>query len=236
MGENGLMMRCAKCGEPNKLPAVHCKRCGAKLDFEAAERNLLRSGRGFSAGGCRNGVRLALIVALLGVLLLLVWPGQMPRTTGEELDAKRYRMNCELMIDAMNRGEPDILRTIAEKEINAHLAEVVAGQPAAQGGMAPVVKDLAARFTAGQAEVFIAVRRGPFTLTGQFQARPEGSTLAVVGARAGHLPLPGALGRLYAQTVRGVFRQMGNESRILRNLESVQVRDGEIELKVRSGD
>ena len=236
MGENGLMMRCAKCGEPNKLPAVHCRRCGAKLDFEAAERNLLRSGRGISAGGFRNGIRLALIVALLGVLLLLVWPGQMPRTTGEELDAKRYRMKCELMIDAMNRGEPDILRTIGEGEINAHLAEVVASQPAAQGGMSPVVKDLAARFTAGQAEVFIAVRRGPFTLTGQVQARPEGPALAVAGARAGHLPLPGALGRLYAQTVRGVFRQMGNESRILRNLESVQVRDGEIDLKVRSGD
>ena len=40
MGENGLIMRCAKCGETNRLPAVHCRKCGAKLDFETAEQRL----------------------------------------------------------------------------------------------------------------------------------------------------------------------------------------------------
>ena len=58
----------------------------------------------------------------------------------------------------------------------------------------------------------------------------------VTGAKAGHLPLPGLLGRLYAGSIGGVFRQMQNESRILRNLDKVAVRDGSIELVTASGE
>ena len=38
MEDQGLMIRCQQCGEMNRLPVVHCKKCGAKLDFEAAEK------------------------------------------------------------------------------------------------------------------------------------------------------------------------------------------------------
>lgn len=233
MEENGLMMRCAKCGEMNRLPGVHCKKCGAKLDFKAAEKRMMRAD-GWGGHQIRNFIRMVVAVALLLIILLMIWPGQMTRTTGEEIDARRYRMKGELLIDALNRGVSET-RVIEEREINAHLAEVVASQPAAKGGLSPVVEDVGARFFAGRAEAFIAVRRGPFTLTGHFFAEPQGSKLVVTGAKAGHLPLPGLLGRLYAGSVGGVFRQMRNESRILRNLDTVVVSDGSIELATRSG-
>ena len=234
MGESGLMMRCTKCGEMNKLPTVHCKKCGAKLDFEAAERQMIQADGGSVGSRLRNGIRMVLIVALLGIVLLLIWPGTMARTVGEEIDAKRYRLKGELLIDALNRGEPE-KQVIEEREINAHLAEVVANQPAPKGGLSSVVEDVAVRFSGGRAEVFIAVRRGPFTLTGRFEAKPDGAEMSVTGAQAGHLPLPGILGKLYAHTVGGVFRQMRNESRILRNLDTAVVSDGSIELATRSG-
>ena len=40
MEDNVLMMRCTKCGEMNRLPVVHCKKCGARLDFETAEQRM----------------------------------------------------------------------------------------------------------------------------------------------------------------------------------------------------
>jgi len=235
MGENALMMRCAKCGEMNRLPVVHCKKCGARLDFEAAEKHMIEGG-GPSAGERIRGLfKLGLAGAMVLAILLLIWPGKMARTTGEEIDAKRYRMKGELLIDALNRGLP-ASQTIQEGEVNAHLKEIVANQPAAGGGFAAVVEDLGVRFFAGRAEMFIAVRRGPLTFTGQFYAKPRDSELVVTGAKAGHLPLPGLLGKFYASATSGMFRQMKNESRVLRNLDGVVVNNESIELLTRSGN
>ena len=235
MGENILMMRSTQCGEMNRLPVVHCKKCGARLDFETAERQMIESAQPTLQDRIRNGGKLALALAFLLAILLMIWPGRMTRTYGEEIDAKRYRMKGELLIEALNRGLP-ASQVIEEKEINAHFREIVAAQPAARGGLASRVVDVGARFFPGRAEVFIAVKRGPFTFTGQFRARPQGAKLVVTGARAGHLPLPGLLGRAYAATTGGVFRQLKNESRILRNLDGVQVGDGSIELLTKAGN
>lgn len=233
MEENVLMMRCTKCGEMNRLPVVHCKKCGAKLDFETAEKHMIEAGGPTLRDQLRVASKLAVAGLLVVILLLLIWPGRMTRTFGDEMDAKRYRIKGEVMIDGLNRGMP-ASQVIEEKEINAHFREVVAAQPAARGGLSPRVADVGARFFPGRAEVFLAVRRGPFTFTGHFYAKPQGSKLVVTRAKAGHLPLPGILGKLYAKTVGGVFRQMKNESRILRHLDGVVVNDGSIELLTRA--
>ena len=237
MEENVLMMRCTKCGEMNRLPVVHCKKCGAKLDFETAEKHMIAASGPTPQQQVRLAVRMAVALLLLLAILLIIWPGRMTRTYGDEMDAKRYRMKGEILVEALNRGLP-ASQIIAEKEINAHLREVMAAQPAAQGGLAPVVADVGARFFPGRAEAFIAVRRGPFTFTGTFYAKPDrdGSELRISGAKAGHLPLPGILGRLYANATGGVFRQMKNESRILRNLDGVKLDSEAIELLVKGAN
>ena len=63
---------------------------------------------------------------MLLIILLLIWPGRMTRTYGDAMDAKRYRMKGELLIDALNRGMP-ASQVIEEKEINAHFLEVRGG-------------------------------------------------------------------------------------------------------------
>ena len=233
MEDNVLMMRCTQCGEMNRLPVVHCKKCGARLDFEAAEEKMKTVGEPTPQERARRAAKAGIGVALLLAILLIVWPGKMARTTGDEMDAKRYRMKGELLLDALNRGMPG-QQTIEEKDINAHLRELVAAQPPRRG-MAGRLEDAGARFIPGQAEIFVAVGRGPLTLTANFRARADGNRLAVTGAKVGHLPLPGILGRLYASTQGGLFRQMKNESRILRNLDGVVVNAGSIDLLTKAG-
>ena len=234
MADNILMMRCTKCGEMNQLPVVHCKRCGSKLDFETAEKHMIEAAQPTLEEQLRLAAKLAVAAVLALIILLTLWPGQMKRTTGEEIDAKRYRMKGELLIDALNRGMP-ASQVIEEKEINAHLRELLAAQPAARGGFSARLEDIGARFFPGRAEVFVAIGRGPLTFTAHFYAQTRDSKLVVTGAKAGHLPLPGVLGKLYANTQSGLFRQMKNESRIVRNLDGAVAGDGSIELLTRAG-
>ena len=235
MEENVLMMRCTKCGEMNRLPVVHCKRCGARLDFETAEQHMKAASGPTVEQQIRMAAKLAVAFVLLLIVLLMIWPAKMTRTTGDEMDAKRYRMKGELLVEALNRGLP-ASQVIEEKEINAHLQEMLAAQPAARGGLSAHLDDIGARFFPGRAEVFVAIGRGPFTFTATFYAKPKGSKLAVTGAKAGHLPLPSLLGKLYASTQSGLFRQLKNESRIVRNLDGATVSDGSIELLVQGGN
>ena len=234
MEDNVLLMRCTKCGEMNQLPVVHCKKCGARLDFETAEKHMIEAGGPTVKDQLHAAAKLAVAAVLALIVLLLIWPGTMTRTTGEELDAKRYRLKGELLVAALNQGMP-ASQVIAEAEINAHLRDLVAMQPKGRGGLSATLEVMGARFFKDRAEVFVAVRRGPLTLTAHFYAKPQGSKLVVTGAKAGHLPLPGILGRLYAATQTGLFRQMKNESRIVRNLDGAAVNDGSIELLVKSG-
>ena len=234
MEDNVLMMRCTKCGEMNRLPVVHCKKCGARLDFETAEQCMKDASGPSVEQQIRLAAKLALAFVLLLIVLLMIWPAKMARTTGDEMDAKRYRMKGELLVEALNRGLP-ASQVIEEKEINAHLSEMLAAQPAGRGGFSAKLEDIGARFFVGRAEVFVAIGRGPFTFTTTFSAKPKGSRLVVTGAKAGHLPLPGILGKLYAGTQTGLFRQLKNESRIVRNLDGATVGDGSIELLTKSG-
>lgn len=190
--------------------------------------------KGGKASGIRAGFRRLLPWGLALVLLLLIWPESMARTTGTDVDAKRYRLKTELLIDALNRNVPG-RQAIAETEINAYLRELVAAQPPAHG-LAARLDDAAARFSGGRATAYLAMGRGPFTFTALFYAAPQGGNLALTGAKAGHLPLPGWLGRWYAWTQRGLFRQLANEARILRNMDGMTIGDGSLELATKAGN
>ncbi|MGD9611420.1 MAG: hypothetical protein AB7V22_00795 [Kiritimatiellia bacterium] len=233
MDDNVLMMRCSQCGEMNRLPVVHCKKCGARLDFETAEQRMKSAAGPTPLDQLRLAIKLGVAFVLLLLVLLMLWPAQMLRTVGDEMDAKRYRLKGELLIEALNRNLP-ASQVIEEKEINAHLREVLAAQPA-RSGFAARLEDAGARFFPGRAEAFVAIARGPLTFSATFYLRPRGAKLVVTGAKAGHLPLPGFLGKLYAFTQSGLFRQFKNESRIVRKLDGAVVSQESIELLVKGG-
>ena len=127
-------------------------------------------------------------------------------------------------------------RSKAKSDRRTQLIAAAERLVAEHGYLSARLEDIGARFFPGRAEVFVAIGRGPLTFTGHFYAQTRDSKLVVTGAKAGHLPLPGLLGRAYAATTSGVFRQLKNESRILRNLDAVQVSDGSIELLTKAGN
>ena len=234
MDDNVLMMRCSQCGEMNRLPVVHCKKCGARLDFESAEQKMKMVGEPNPLDQLRLAIKVGVAGLLLLFLLLMIWPSQMLRTIGDEMDAKRYVLKSELLVEALNRNLP-ASQVIEEKEINARLREIVAAQPVRSGSAARLV-DAGARFFPGRAEAFVAIGRGPLTFSTTFYLRPKGSDLVVTGAKAGHLPLPGFLGKLYAHAQSGLFRQFKNESRIIRHLDGAVADTESIELLVKGGN
>lgn len=231
---NAMTLVCKQCGEANTLPRLHCRKCGAKLDFEAAEGELLGE---LARAGRRRGalLRTLLLLAFAAALGLAVWPsGLERRATGAEVDAKRWEMKRALLLDALDRGFP-AAQTVTEAELNAWLTRVVAAAAEEdRGGMSAQLLDTAVSFGENRARWLVLVRRGPVRFSVVYEAKADGAGLALTGAKLGHLPLPGALGRLYAKTQGRLFRPFGKEARILRNLDSLVVRDGEIEVLTRA--
>ena len=91
-GDNPMVLVCGKCGEENRMPAVHCRKCGAKLDFDSAEGELRDE---LAKAGRRRGavLRSVLLLAFVAVLGLSVWPSDLDRrATGAAIDAKRWEM------------------------------------------------------------------------------------------------------------------------------------------------
>ena len=133
--DNPMILVCKKCGEKNRLPCVHCRKCGAKLDFDAAEATLQEAARGRGSAG--RTVRSLVLLALVAVLALALWPSGLPRrTTGTPVDAKRAEMKRDLMADALERGFPSA-QTFTEAELNAWLAKLPAAQSASPCSKTP---------------------------------------------------------------------------------------------------
>lgn len=227
-----MVLVCSKCGEGNRMPCVHCRKCGAKLDFDAAEgkiRDAARSGKG-GAPGWRTVV-LLLFAAVLGLSL---WPSDIgERDVGGAQDAKRWEMKRALLLDAMDRGMP-AAQTVTEAELNAWLGKLP-GMQGEKGGMAAQLEDTGVVFGENRAEWLVLVRRGVLRFSVVYEAKAQGAELVLTGAKLGHLPLPGALGRLYAKTQGRLFRPFAREARILGNLDSLVIREGEMEVLTKAG-
>lgn len=238
MSENMLDIRCPQCGEINRLPCVHCKRCGSKLDFDGAEQQMKAWATSSPAGSLRRRiVRTGLLGVVLLIFVLALWPADLPRRKlGEPLDGKRFHMKMELLTDALNHSKP-ASQIVTEEEMNAWLAEVVRNQPTTEGAKAQLM-DSAVCFEVNRAQWLLLVKRGPMRFSAIYSAKANGSKLVLTGAKVGHLPLPGVLGSLYAATQDRIFRSPACRpyGRILRNLDGLEVRDGEMELLTRSGE
>ena len=230
MSENHLQLRCDQCGEMNRLPVVHCAKCGAKLDFDAAERRIVRGASGSIGAQLRTWLKLLLVVVLAAVVLLAMWPSTLERATGEVKDARRYRMKMEVLWAAIDRGEP-ASQPFTEPEVNAYLREIVVAQPKREG-MAAGLDDLGVALANGRARVLVAIGRGPFTFSSLYAIGVQDDRFVVQGVQFGHLPLPGPLGGWYAKSQRKLLQQFKTEAAVLDRLTGVLLSDDAAELLV----
>lgn len=223
MGNPGMEIRCGQCGETSPLTSLYCRKCGAKLDYEEAERVAVRRGRRGGAKRWRRRIGALVFWALFAALVLLLWPAGLERETGDAMDAKRYRMKVELLLDSLDRGQPGA-QDIAEREVNSWLARQLAKKSVEEGG----IKEAAVKFEAGKATgFFLAERWGFLRFSVTYTARvEEGGRLALSGLRVGHLPLPAALAERVAVGPKALSEAFAREARVLENAEAVVLEAG----------
>lgn len=221
---------CRKCGTVNAIPALHCKSCGAPLDYDESEQRLVASARPRLHVG--RWIRNLVLLLFLVTLALALWPADLPRdTSGQRIDATRYSMMGQILLDAIDRNASTNL-PIAERDVNAFFKFNVTS-PASDSPFSAQLKDAGVRFDTGTGAIWLLVGHGPLSLSTQidFAPAPDG-TLHVTGAKAGHLPLPGPLGRFYASLRAPLLQKFPNESRILRHLSSATLAPGTLTLSL----
>lgn len=222
MGNPGMEIRCGQCGETNALTSLHCRKCGAKLDYEAAERVAIRRGRRGGGRRLRRWISALLFWGAVVALALLLWPAGLERETGDVMDAKRYRMKVELLLDSLNRGQPGA-QEIAEREVNAWLAGQLAKKTVEEDG----IKEAAVKFEAGKATgFFLAERWGFLRFSVTYTARAKEGQLGLSGLRVGHLPVPVALAEWVAVGPKALSEAFAREAQVLENLEAVTLEAG----------
>lgn len=220
-GSAGTEIRCEQCGELNPLTSLHCRKCGAKLDFEAAERVALKR-MGRRKARWHRRISAVLFWALFVALVLLLWPAGLERETGDAMDAKRYRMKVELLLDSLNRGQPGA-QEIAEREVNSWLARQLANQSVEEDG----IKEAAVKFSPGKATgFFLAERWGFLRFSVTYTARVEAGRLELSGLRVGHLPVPAVLAERVAVGPEALSEAFAREARVLANTEAVTLEAG----------
>jgi len=221
---------CSKCGEINRLPSLFCRKCGAKLDYAKSERALLHSGRSFGAA-LAGLVRWAATIAVVAVLGLAVWPVKHGAATGTEVDARRYAMERALLEDALDRGVGRTVN-IGALDLNAFLARNVrdAGN---EGGFSAHFRGAGVEFGEGTGSAWMEMERGPLSLSTDCRFGTAGGKPIVIGARFGHLPLPGLLGRLFVASRKDLWRVFAAERRILQNADALELHDGVLKVRTK---
>ena len=204
------------------MTSLHCLKCGAKLDYEEAERVAIRLGRRGGGRRWRRWISALLFWGVALALALLLWPAGLERETGDAMDAKRYRMKVELLLDSLNRGQPGA-QEIAEREVNSWLARQLGRKSVEEDG----IKEAGVKFEAGKATGWwLAERWGFLRLSVTYTARTKEGRLEATGVRVGHLPVPAALADLAGAGPEALSEAFAREARVLGNVEAVTLEAG----------
>lgn len=204
------------------------------MDYGKSEKELLqamkRRGGGFLGRTLRNLVALA-VLAGLGLAL---WPERREAEAGGAVDARRYEMTRALLEDALNRGAAAEME-VAARDFNAFLARNVK-DAGAGGEWSAKYAGAGVAFGEGRGEAWIAVERGPLTLTSGCTFEAGAGGLRATGARFGHLPLPGAIGQAFLKARKDLWRVFGTEARVLANLERAELREGVLSVRTKGAE
>ncbi len=225
-----VTIKCQKCGAENRLGQLFCRECGTKLDLskltpeEVARSN--RPGLGASVGRL---IRLAIFLALLGVLGLLCWPvppaGDAASAQGAAIvDGKMAALRGAIL----RRNEAR--ETFAEADINAHLNSRLASAPGG-GALNLVFKEVRLDLQPGVIQTWTKSTLGPlsisYTTVSKIHVGDGGRiTLTAESAKLGHCPLPGPLKAKVVGQVSGMFLRLNDEYILLQRLPVVEIADG----------
>lgn len=241
------MLPCPKCDHDNELGRIFCHQCGTKLDLS----QIKAPGQGGKAFRRQSGIgsafhwllRLVIIAALIGGVYLMLQVPSMPRIEHGSADLKAFDQRLAALRTGISQQLP-VAVNLTEPQIAAHLEELVAQTPGAEGvrveprqlqirlDAGVVTANVIGRIRAGKIEkdLYVSLTGVPTVSGGRFELQP-------VAAAIGKLPIHPLILR-HTGLVQGYFKQIYgelDEVQLLDQLTTITVSQGVASLAYRPG-
>lgn len=230
---------CKQCGATNRLGVLFCAQCGAKLDL--TEKNVQKSVKkerkreareaGSSVTILVRWLRWAVFALVLGGLVALFVPAGGAGELGERVDAERLDQKIDMLRAAILDMRAQQL-VVFEREINAYLAEGVAGAVRPEGGLGFALEAIRVDLAEDGLTAWFQGRLGPlpltYTVTGDGGAGPQGWAFVPRSVSIGHFPVPKFLRGRVEKQLALVFAGMVEERQVLKRIVLWDPREDEV--------
>lgn len=223
-------VECRRCGQKNEINRVFCSKCGTKLDLSHLVAGKPRRSFGQMLVA---GIRLLVLVAVVGAVSLMLWPVVPTSPCGTAADAALVEQRITAMARSVEFGR-FVVEVFSDAEVNAFLAETLKKDASAgtSAGYRLGIEDIRLTFTSADFVVLVLAKWGPVALSYEITGVPElggnGFSVRVRNARLGHLPMPGPAGDWMLDRVAGIFQRMDRERAILNNASRLDLIEGRI--------
>lgn len=230
-------VKCAVCGHENELKRLFCSKCGYRLNLSHITAG--REGGGGVLRFLARLVRLVFLLAVVGGLGLLLWPVSPLGARGSEAYARQMKAKMQTLSMAVDAGQ-FIVEIVTEEEANGYLAALLQRDRNAtrSQGFRLALGEINLAFKPADFVVVILANWGPLRLSYEITGAPsvgdQGFGVRVLGARWGHLPLPGPAAEWMTGRLAGVFARMELERKVLDRLGRVELGQGRMLVATRS--
>jgi hypothetical protein len=191
-----MKINCHQCGATNDFGRVFCIKCGAKLDFETAERKVHTQRRTEKRGALWRLIRGFFLLGLLAAIGLILWPITPTGATGTPEQAAQFRAKI-LQLESAIAEERAASAEFSEAEVNAHLAQIVRyaqSQNPTQEVWELKLEGIHVALQPDQFVFLMTASRSPLMLSYEMVGSPVAGSkpmqLKISKVRWGHLPIP----------------------------------------------
>lgn len=234
-----MMIKCSECGNDNELGAIFCRECGAKLDVESIQPDMIDKKASKNVGGIiRNLISAALLIGLIVVLGMMFFP---EKVTSFELNpaqqsAAKDKLNN--MLAKIDGGYGEDKYTFTPDEVTFLYNNELTKKDSAGDSSAGFVIDNMLFEVDDDGFVSISIKgklfgKVPTTFSIKGIVNSDPLSMEVKKAKMGHLPVPGfgqakIIEKFTPGTDKGMMKQL------IDGIAEVTVTDGNFVVKVKS--
>lgn len=192
-----MMIKCKECGHDNELGSIFCRDCGAKLDVEAIQPDMIDKKASANIGGIiRNLISAVVLIGLVIVLGLMFYPEKMTSFELNPAQQSAAKDKLNYLLSKIDGGygdskyvfTPDEVTYLYNNELTKDVAEDDDASGFVIGDMLVEVDEDGFVVLTMNGKLFGKIPT-TFSLKGVLNSDPL--SLDVKAAKMGHLPVPG---------------------------------------------